>query len=132
MTLQEFNKNYRYKSDITNYGREEHWVVIEPAEDGLYYGDCEDYVLTIKKLVPEYANLKLVYCKISDVGHCIGETPNGKFIDCIVQREATKEELIKMGYGSFMRFWDIMVWMKMLQAKVQRLLGLKTKPFGSY
>lgn len=40
MTLEQFNKQYKYKSDKDNVGFLEVWDVPELQEDGFYYGDC--------------------------------------------------------------------------------------------
>jgi predicted transglutaminase-like cysteine proteinase len=71
MQLSEFNSNYIYKTDISEHGRVEYWTVMKPDEDGFYYGDCEDYALTVKAKVDGFDDWDLWYCKLSGEGHCI-------------------------------------------------------------
>lgn len=91
MTLEDFNKNYIYVSDIVNHKRVEHWTVISPDPDGKYRGDCEDYLLTLIDKVDGFHRLELWYCKLNGEGHCIGRLPGpycptrgiyGMWIDC--------------------------------------------------
>ena len=42
----ELVNNWNYVSDTKNYQIKELWRVLKPAEDGKYYGDCEDFALT--------------------------------------------------------------------------------------
>lgn len=80
MKLEDFNKKYKYTSDISLYGRVEYWTVMDEV-DGLYRGDCEDYILTLKERVEDFDDLELYFCRIDEVGHCIGKL-DGKWIDC--------------------------------------------------
>lgn len=91
MELEEFNKKYRYKSDIVNFNRVEHWTVIEPDSDGYFYGDCEDYVLTLIEDVVGYDDLDIYYCKIGGEGHCIG-VRGDEIIDCNIRQFLPREQ----------------------------------------
>ena len=72
MTLEHLNKNYIYKTDQNQFGRVEHWQVMKPNEKGQFVGDCEDYCLTLKKLIPQFKDWDLYFCKLSNGGgHCI-------------------------------------------------------------
>ena len=122
MTLQDFNKRYKYKTDLKNHERTEHWTIMEPTPTGLYYGDCEDYVLTLIDKVDGFADLELWYCKIGSDGHCIGRALEGTFIDCNFKQLVDIEVLKRSGFNSFRKYWKIEVWFKKVQARVQSLL----------
>ena len=123
MTLKEFNRKYVYKTDKDNYGRVEHWQVMKPNANGVHEGDCEDYCLTLQKKVEGFDSITLWYCKVGEDGHCIGQTPDGLFIDCNFKTTVARVEMEARGYNSFKKFWITTIWFKMLQAKVQRWLA---------
>ncbi len=80
MTLEEFNKKYKYKKDIDKYGFNEVWL--EPKEvDGIYEGDCEDYCIYLKRNVPEFKDWDYYFCKTNGNGHCV-LYKEGNVIDC--------------------------------------------------
>ena len=84
MTLEQFNKIYKYKSDKDKFGLFEVWDIPKLQDDGFYYGDCEDYCLTLKKLIPQFKEWDLCFCKINGNGHCI-LYKNGDVIDCNIR-----------------------------------------------
>ena len=114
MTLQQFNQNYIYTSD----GTLDSWTIIEPIE-GKYKGDCEDYCLTLQAEVEGFKDLELYYCHYNNVGHCIGKI-NGKWIDCILQREV---ETLPPLYTNVRKYWLIEIWSKKLYGKVFKWLN---------
>lgn len=71
MTLEEFNAKYIYQYDIDKFGYSEVWEVITPAADGIYYGDCDSYVLTVKYKVEGFADWNVYRCKSNGNGHAI-------------------------------------------------------------
>ena len=95
MTLSHLNKNYIYKTDQNQFGRVEHWQVMKPNEKGHYIGDCEDYCLTLKKLIPQFKDWDLYFCKINGNGHCILYR-NGDVIDCNIKSITTFEQYCKI------------------------------------
>lgn len=114
MTLPNFNKNYIYTAD----GTLDSWTVIEPI-NGKYNGDCEDYVLTLQSKVDGYKDIELYYCHYNSQGHCIGNI-NGKWIDCILQREV---ETLPPLYTNVRKYWLVEIWSKKLCGKVFRWLN---------
>ena len=48
MTLEQFNNQYKYKSDKEKFGFFEVWDIPKLQNDGFYYGDCESYCLFLK------------------------------------------------------------------------------------
>ena len=114
MTLQQFNKNYIYTAD----GALDSWTVIKPV-NGKYLGDCEDYCLTLQAKVDGYKDIELYYCHYNGQGHCIGNI-NGKWIDCILQREV---ETLPPLYTDVRKYWLIEIWSKRLYGKVFRWLN---------
>ena len=123
MTLQELNRKYIYKTDKDNFGWIEHWQVMEEV-DGKYEGDCDSYCLTLQKKVEGFKDVTLWYCTIRGVGHCVAELPDGKYIDCNFKRPVSIADMIVGGYANFREYWRIVIWFKMVQAKVQRWIGL--------
>lgn len=96
MTLEQLNKNYIYKTDQNQFGRVEHWQVMKPNEKGQFFGDCEDYCLTLKKLIPQFKDWDYYYCKLNNGGgHCI-LYKNGDVIDCNTQKIVSFEQYCKM------------------------------------
>lgn len=85
MTLQGFNSKYLYQSDRDKFNATDVWEVIKPNESGIYIGDCESYCLTLRKLIPEFKDYDLYYCKINGNGHCILYS-NAMVIDCNIKR----------------------------------------------
>ena len=118
MTLEEFNSKYIYTSDEAKYGFSDVWEVIEDNE-GVFEGDCESYCLTLKAKVEGFQNLELYYCHYNGQGHCIGKQ-NGKWIDCILQREV---ETLPPLYTDIRKYWLIEIWSKKLCGKVFRWLN---------
>ena len=95
ITLEELNKNYIYKTDQNQFGRAEHWKVMKPNEKGQFVGDCEDYCLTLQKLIPQFKEWDLYFCKTNGNGHCI-LYKNGDVIDCNTQKIVSFEQYCKM------------------------------------
>lgn len=95
MTLEHLNKNYIYKTDQNQFGRVEYWQVMKPNEKGQYIGDCEDYCLTLQKLIPQFKDWDLYFCKINGNGHCI-LYKNDDIIDCNTQKIVSFEQYCKM------------------------------------
>ena len=123
MTLQEFNRKFIYKTDTDQYGRIEHWTVMEPDSKGYYIGDCEDYALTVQKLIPEYSDWDLWFCYTNGVGHCVLRKDN--IILCNQCKVQTSLEIYEKLFNAEMKFkfyWPI-VKFKMIQASVQRFLN---------
>lgn len=91
MILEEFNKVYKYKSDVEKYGFPEVWEIPELEEDGFIYGDCESYCRFLKNKVAEFKNWDYYYCKLNGEGHCI-LYKNGDVIDCNIKQVVTLEQ----------------------------------------
>ena len=85
MTLEEFNRVYRYLSDLKKYGFREVWEIPELEEDGFIYGDCESYCRFLKNKIAEFKDWDYYYCKVSGEGHCV-LYKDGEVIDCIEQK----------------------------------------------
>lgn len=107
MTLEEFNKVYRYLSDLKKYGLPEVWEIPELEEDGFIYGDCESYCRFLKNKVAGFKNWDYYYCKVNGEGHCV-LYKDGDVIDCVHKRIITLEQYMTGGkitdfrkYGRF-------------------------------
>jgi hypothetical protein len=121
MTLANFNEKYKYVSDVTQYGRKEHWVVMKPNAIGFYEGDCEDYALTVKKYISEYKDWELWYCKLNGNGHCV--LRKGNNILCSGSRKPTNIEVYipKFTATGFFKYPWVLIKIKMFGAMLQRL-----------
>lgn len=121
--LQDFNNKYRYISDTTKFGRVEHWTVIKPDADGLYRGDCEDYVLTLKDKIDGFADIDLFYCRINGNGHCVGVRGN-MIIDCNARAWMDIESYTRTYNMTDLKKYNWFVLLfKKIQAKIQRGLN---------
>lgn len=119
MTLEQFNGQYKYKTDKDKFGFFEVWDIPKLQDDGFYYGDCEDYCLTLQAKVEGYKDIELYYCHYNGQGHCIGNI-NGKWIDCILQREV---ETLPPLYTDVRKYWLVEIWSKKLCGKVFKWLN---------
>lgn len=84
MTLEQFNKQYKYKTDKDKFGFFEVWDIPELQDDGFYYGDCEDYAIFLKHNIEQFENWSYYYCTLDGVGHCVLIKGNS-IIDCNCQ-----------------------------------------------
>lgn len=93
--------------------------MIEPNKYGLYEGDCESYVLTIRKLIPEFNDWELYYCKL-----------DGNVIDCIIQRPVTLNEYYSyFNITDYSKYGKFTIFSKLLYA---RLVEIKRKIDGFF
>lgn len=115
ITLEQFNKQYKYKSDLEKYNTSlfDVWE-IPKLENGFYYGDCESYCRFLKENIEEFEDWDYYYCKLNGVGHCI-LIYKGKIIDCNVQKVISLESYSMMynitdlkKYGVFMVLFKIL------------------------
>ena len=90
--LQNLNSRFQYKYDKDQYGRKEHWTIMQQPE-GPLVGDCEDYSLTLlwylegKSMRRFWWSLltrkaEMWFCKVNGEGHAVLKY-NGKWIDNI-------------------------------------------------
>lgn len=98
ITLEQFNKQYKYKSDLEKYGTSlfDVWE-IPKIENGFYYGDCESYCRFLKENIEEFEDWDYYYCKLNSIGHCV-LMYKGKIIDCHIQKVVSLETY-KMMYN---------------------------------
>jgi len=115
VTLEQFNKQYKYKSDLEKYCTSlfDVWE-IPKLENGIYYGDCESYCRFLKENIEQFKNWSYYYCKLNGVGHCV-LIYKGKIIDCNVQKVVSLESYCMMynitdlkKYGVFMVLFKIL------------------------
>lgn len=99
MTLEQFNKQYKYKTDKDKFGFFEVWDTPKLQDDGFYYGDCEDYAIFLKHNIPQFENWDYFYCTLDGVGHCL-LYKNGDVIDCNTQKIIKLEDYCKMYQAS--------------------------------
>ena len=107
MKLEQFNKQYQYKTDKDKFGFFEVWDIPKLQDDGFYYGDCESYCLFLKNKVAGFKDWSYYYCKVSGEGHCV-LYKDGDVIDCVHKRVITLEQYMANGkitdfrkYGRF-------------------------------
>lgn len=95
MTLEQFNKQYKYKSDKEKFGFVEVWDIPKLQDDEFYYGDCESYCLFLKNNMEQFKDWDYYYCKLNGVGHCV-LYKNSDVIDCNTQSIVTFENYCKI------------------------------------
>ena len=118
MTLENLNKNYMYKTDQIGFGRVEYWQVMKPNEKGQYIGDCEDYCLTLKKLIPQFKNWYLYFCNINGNWHCI-LYKNRDVIDCNIRSIVSFNNYCKIyKVSEFSKYNKFTIVSKVLVSKV--------------
>lgn len=126
MTLEEFNKVYRYKKDIDKFGFNEVWEVPKIEDDGYVYGDCESYCRYLKKNIEWFKDWEYWYCKLNGNGHCV-LIKDGMIIDCNVKDVISLDTYCKMynviGFKKYSLFtigakimvsWGYLLWKKLL------------------
>lgn len=127
MTLKEFNKVYKYKSDVEKYGFKEVWEIPEPEDDGFIYADCESYCRYLKKYVPEFKDWDYYYCKINGNGHCVLHK-NGDIIDCNVKRIVSTEQYYRLFTVTRLAKYSMFtILCKVLVGTLLRALSVKSK-----
>lgn len=96
MTLEQFNQQYKYKSDLEKYNTSlfDIWE-IPKLENGIYYGDCESYCRFLKENIEQFKNWNYYYCKLNGVGHCV-LIKGRSIIDCNVQKVTLLESYSTM------------------------------------
>lgn len=96
MTLEQFNKQYKYKADLEKYNTSlfDVWE-IPKLENGIYYGDCESYCRFLKENIEEFKDWDYYYCKLNGIGHCV-LIYKGKIIDCNIQKVVSIESYTMM------------------------------------
>lgn len=81
MILEQFNKQYKYKTDKDKFGFFEVWDIPKLQDDGFYYGDCEDYCIFLKHNIAGFENWNYYYCTLNNEGHCV-LSDGAYIIDC--------------------------------------------------
>ena len=127
MDLQTLNENYVYKYDR----KLDSWQVMK-LENGKYYGDCEDYSLTVLFCIVSngswFTFWKLLFTKAkmhyveNNGGHAVLQV-DGKYIDNWTKEWVTKEHMESLGH-KFHRYQYLpfQVALKMLIGKVTCLI----------
>ena len=118
MTLEQFNKQYQYKTDDDKFGFFEVWDIPKLQDDGFYYGDCESYCLFLTNNIPQFENWDLYYCKLKGIGHCV--LSNGAMIiDCNSQETMLKDKFMqKYNITELKKYSKFVIFSKYLFAKV--------------
>lgn len=121
MTLKELNSKYVYVTDTNKYGRIEHWTEMTLNEDGHYYGDCEDYSITVKCNIEGFQDWDYYWCRLNGGGHCV--LSNGtEVIDNNVRKVVKLEEYIKMfTVTEWRKFTKVELAAKFAWAKAKRI-----------
>lgn len=95
MILENFNKQYKYKSDKDKFGFFEVWDIPKLQDNGFYYGDCEDYAIFLKHNILQFENWDYYYCTLDNQGHCV-LMKDGFIIDCNSQKVMSLNEYKKL------------------------------------
>lgn len=123
MTLPEFNKIYKYQSDLEKYGFSEVWEIPKVSGDGFIYADCESYCRYLKNNLPEFKYWEYYYCKLSGNGHCVLHK-NGDIIDCNVRRIVSTEQYYRMfAVTNFSKYSKFTLVSKIIVGNVLRFIS---------
>ena len=118
MTLEQFNKKFKYKSDKQKFGFIEVWEIPKLQDDGFYYGDCESYCRYLKNNISEFKDWNYYYCKLNGNGHCV-LFKDGHVIDCNIRQIVTYEEYCSLfNITNFKKYNWFVVGSKIMFAKV--------------
>lgn len=118
MTLSQFNKQYKYKSDKEKFNTSlDIWEIIKPI-NGVYCGDCESYCRTLKNIDKQFKDWNYYYCKLNGEGHCV--LSNGAMIiDCNSQQTMLKDKFMqKYNITELKKYNKFVIFSKYLFAKV--------------
>lgn len=122
--LKKLKARFVYKTDISQFGRQEHWQVM--SAEGIVFGDCEDFALTLGKAI--YGNYlwmylkggRLVWCRYHGAGHVILKTKEG-YADNIQEELFDVNEYFE--YSDFKTHWLSTIYFKLLFAKVRDIFS---------
>lgn len=84
---EELSSKFHYTPDKEQWNTEEDWRIIEPKDDGILYGDCDDFALYLWYYLKDLHGIssRLIFCEIPTRegygGHLIIES-NGYLADC--------------------------------------------------
>lgn len=118
MALEEFNKQFKYKSDKQKFGFIEVWEIPKLQNDGFYHGDCESYCLFLKNNIEQFENWDLYYCKLNGIGHCVLSS-GAMIIDCNLQQTMIKDKFMqKYNITELKKYSKFVIFCKYLFAKV--------------
>jgi hypothetical protein len=114
MELADLNKNFIYQSDKNL----DNWKEMGLNKDGKYYGDCEDYCITVKKNVPDFKDWDYYYCKLNSVGHCV-LIKNTDIIDCNCKKVLSIEHYTNLyNATNFKKYNQLVVFSKIMFSKI--------------
>ena len=109
MNLDLFISKYRYKKD-KNY---DDWKASKPDSEGIFYGDCESFVLTAKDL-GEQGNI--TWCYINNVGHVI-LVDKDRYLDCNSNRWKLIADMPN-SYTGLRRMWKIEIILRKIKGSI--------------
>lgn len=118
MTLEEFNKLYKYKTDKDKFNFIDVWEIPEPSEDGFIYADCESYCRYLKENFDKFEEWYYYYCKLDGIGHCV-LIKNTDVIDCNIRQIVSIDEYYMMFNVTELRpFTKFQVMSKIIVAQI--------------
>lgn len=90
MTLEQFNKKYKYQSDKERFNTSlDIWEL--PIDINIIRADCESYCRFLKNHIEEFSDWDYYYCKLSGNGHCV-LYKDGNVIDCNIMSIVALEQ----------------------------------------
>lgn len=118
MTLLDFNRIYKYKSDKKKFGFIEVWDTPKLQDDGYFYGDCEDYCIFLKHNFDEFEHWDYHYCTLDNQGHCV-LIKDDFIIDCNSQKVMSLNEYKKLyNVANFKKYNWFTVFSKFVFGKI--------------
>lgn len=96
------HKRFTYISDITKYGKNEHWISFKDIPNGDFEGDCEDFAQAVRKELDnlgEKSRLATVGVNSTTMNHAVC-VYNNFVIDNIHRSPMRKSYLINYTFVS--------------------------------
>lgn len=122
MTLEQFNKKYKYQSDKERFNTSlDIWEL--PQDSNVIKADCESYCRFLKNNIKGFEDWDYYYCKLNNNGHCI-LYKDGNVIDCNIRRIVTYEKYCSLfNITKFKKYNWFVVASKIAFAKVYTLFN---------
>ena len=117
MTLEQFNKKYKYQSDKERFNTSlDIWEL--PKDSDIIRADCESYCRFLKNNIDGFSDWDYYYCKVSGYGHCVLSN-EAMIIDCNSQETMLKDKFMqRYNITELKKYSKFVIFSKYLFAKV--------------
>lgn len=117
MTLEHFNKKYKYQTDKERFNTSlDIWEL--PKDSDIIKADCESYCRYLKNNISGFKDWDYYYCRLNGDGHCV-LYKDGHVIDCNIRQIVTYEKYCSLfNITKFKKYNWFVVGSKIAFAKV--------------